>query len=123
MKLFLRRSRAFTLIEILVVVAVIGVLSSLVLVYLRSSRESGHDARRLEDVNQLRTYLELYYTDHTRYPVSLDLLVPDYIPSLPRDPSGGTYRYSALGAADICGSYHLGADLETSHNILNTDAD
>ena len=118
-----RTSGGFTLVEILTVVGVIAVISALVFAYVNVSRKSGRDARRLSDVAQLKNSLELYYTDHTRYPVSLDLLVPDYIPSLPRDPSGGTYRYSALGAADICGSYHLGADLETSHNILNTDAD
>src|SRR3989344_9166018 len=118
-----RTSGGFTLVEILTVVGVIAVISALVFAYVNVSRKSGRDARRLSDVAQLKNSLELYYTDHTRYPVSLDLLFPDYIPSLPRDPSGGTYRYSALGAADICGSYHLGADLETSHNILNTDSD
>jgi prepilin-type N-terminal cleavage/methylation domain-containing protein len=54
------RQGGFTLVELLVVIAIIGLLSSIVLAGLQTSRSKGRDARRLEDLNQIRTALFLY---------------------------------------------------------------
>lgn len=45
------------------------------------------DARRLAEVYQLRTALELYYDAHNQYPAALSDLVPTYISSLPVAPT------------------------------------
>lgn len=58
----------FTLIELLVVIAIIGLLSSVVLASLQGARESSRDARRLQDMKQLQTALEMYYNDNGEYP-------------------------------------------------------
>lgn len=58
----------FTLIELLVVVAIIGVLSSVVLASLSDARSSARDARRMADLRNMQTALELYYNDHDKYP-------------------------------------------------------
>ena len=50
----------FTLIELLIVIAIIGLLSTVVLVGLSGFRQSGRDARRLSDLQQLRVLLEQY---------------------------------------------------------------
>lgn len=60
--------QGFTLIELLVVVAIIGLLSTLSIIALNSARSKARDARRLADVNAIRTALELYYSDHGYYP-------------------------------------------------------
>jgi len=52
----------FTLIELLVVIAIIGLLSSLAVVSLNSARQKARDARRVSDVRQLATLLELENT-------------------------------------------------------------
>src|ERR1044072_6097963 len=94
--------RGFTLIELLVVIAIIGLLSSVVLASLNGARKKGRDARRLSDLKQLQTALELYYSDHTAYPVTstqasvasaLTALVPSYITAVSDDPLGGSYHY------------------------------
>ena len=55
------RARAgFTLIEVLVVVAIIGLLASVILASLNSARQRGRDARRLEDMNSLEKAFTLY---------------------------------------------------------------
>ena len=60
---------AFTLIELLVVIAIIGVLSTLSIVALGNARTKSRDARRVADVKQIATALELYYNDNGNYPV------------------------------------------------------
>ncbi len=55
---FIKNFNGFTLIELLIVVAIIGILSSVVLVSLNSARSKGKDARIIATVQQLRTQIE-----------------------------------------------------------------
>jgi len=50
-----------------VVIAIIGVLSSVVLVSLKGVREKSRDARRISDLTQIRTALILYYDAYGNY--------------------------------------------------------
>lgn len=52
---------AFTLIEMLVVVAVIGILSSVLLTALGPARNKAKDARIIQEINQVRAYAETLY--------------------------------------------------------------
>jgi prepilin-type N-terminal cleavage/methylation domain-containing protein len=60
--------QGFTLIELLVVVAIIGLLATLSIVALNNARARARDARRVADVKQIQTALELYYNDQGSYP-------------------------------------------------------
>lgn len=119
----------FTLIELIVVIAVVGVLATVITSYLGAARNRGNDSRRVSDVKQIQSALELYYSNHQSYPVTLNLLIADGdIASIPTPPKGLTgeitYKYSALGAGSDCNSYHLGVTLDDINNlILNTDSD
>jgi len=62
------KNKGFTLIELLVVIAIIGLLSSLAIVSLSAVRKKSRDAKRLADMRQIRTALELYYGRNGRYP-------------------------------------------------------
>ncbi len=64
--------KGFTLIELLVVIAIIGLLSTLSVVALSSAREKARNARRVADIKQVQTALELYYNDNNSYPTSVD---------------------------------------------------
>jgi prepilin-type N-terminal cleavage/methylation domain-containing protein len=61
-------SKGFTLIEILIVVAIIAILASVVLVGLGPTQQAGRDARRLSDLHETQTGLELYYNKCGYYP-------------------------------------------------------
>jgi type II secretion system protein G len=60
----------FTLVELLVVISIIGILASIGLVSFRSAQFRSRDAQRKSDMKQLTNALELFYSDHGRYPSS-----------------------------------------------------
>lgn len=70
MKLSGKHNRAFTLIEILVVIAVIGVLSSVVMISTSQSRMKARDAKRVAQLNQIKNALQMYFNDNGYYPVT-----------------------------------------------------
>jgi len=93
--------KAFTLVELLVVIAIIGILSTLSVVALNSARAKARDARRLSDIKQIRTALDMYYDSAGTYPTSL---IPgshlsynglDFLAKVPDDPlSSQHYIYT-----------------------------
>ncbi len=107
------------------VIAIIGILSSVVLASLNTARRKSRDARRIADLKQLQLALELYYDANSKYPAALTaaaLITPGYIPALPQDPTDLTvYPYDQISSG---ATYYLGASLETAgHSVLNADAD
>jgi prepilin-type N-terminal cleavage/methylation domain-containing protein len=65
-----QNKRGFTLIELLVVIAIIGLLSTMSVLALNQARARARDAKRLSDVKQIQTALELYYNEEGQYPVA-----------------------------------------------------
>ena len=63
-----RKHKGFTLIELLVVVAIIGLLASVIALNFTNSRRKARDAKRLTDIDQIRTGLDLYYSHGGGYP-------------------------------------------------------
>ncbi len=63
-----KNAKGFTLIELLVVIAIIGLLSTLAVIALNSARQKQRDAKRVSDIKQMQTALELYYADTSSYP-------------------------------------------------------
>lgn len=134
----INKRQGFTLIEILIVVAIIAILASMVLVGLGPLQRRGRDARRLSDLRQLQNGLELYFAKNSAYPTpqggsgamawaDLSAAIVGAGPalginSLPNDPASGagkTYTYASDGT-----SYVLGATLEDTGNpALNDDID
>ena len=93
--------KGFTLVELLVVIVIIGILATLATVALGSARLKARDARRISDVKQIQTALELYYNDAGKYPDALTFGQPlssgstVYMAAIPKDPS--TTTESACG--------------------------
>lgn len=60
--------KGFTLIEMLVVVAIIGLLAGMVIVGLGPARAKARDARRISEVNSIRNWAETQFTSPVGYP-------------------------------------------------------
>ncbi len=60
--------KGFTLIEILIVVAIIAILATVVLVGLGPTQQAGRDARRLSDLREVQQGLQLYFSKCGFYP-------------------------------------------------------
>ena len=63
--------KGFTLVELLVVIAIIALLSTMAVVALSSAREKARNVKRVADVKQIVTSLELYNNDANGYPVEM----------------------------------------------------
>jgi len=61
------KKKGFTLIEILVVIAIIGILAGVILVSLGKARSRARDAKRQSDIQQVLTAQVIYYGDNEKY--------------------------------------------------------
>ncbi len=101
------RTRGFTLIELMVVIAIIAVLTSIISVSIASSKQKSRDSKRVADVKLIQLALSQYYNDNGMYPLNIYAasgaapgggLAPTYLPVVPIDPQGGTGSCSAATA-------------------------
>lgn len=61
-------NRGFTLVELLVVMAILGILVTLIAGGFRTAQFRGRDARRKADLKQLANSLETFLSDYGAYP-------------------------------------------------------
>ena len=98
------------MIELLIVVAIIGILAALIIVSLNIVLSKARDARRKADINEIVKALDIYYLDNGQFPISggatypnggwsnsddaswstLASLLKSYINPLPKDPINST---------------------------------
>ena len=65
-----KNTSGFTLVELLVVLAIIAIMVTIGLVSFTSSQLRGHDAARKSDLKQVANDLEIFYSDYGKYPPS-----------------------------------------------------
>ncbi len=129
----------FTLIELMVVMVILGILTSIGALAYRTSQEKSRDIRRKSDVRQIASALEAYYNDKGKYPNDsfdgkiygcgsndasvcnwnqqfMDKNSTVYMQRLPNDPNSSRTYYYDVGAQN--NSYQLYARLE---NLKDND--
>lgn len=65
-----RIKRGFTLLEALVVIAIVGILAAIAIYSLNVTRASNRDAKRVSDVSVIRAALSQYWLQKAAYPAS-----------------------------------------------------
>jgi len=118
-------SKGFTLIEMLVVVAIIATLAAMIVPNLMQGSVDAQLAANKANIQNLKGTLQRYKLDNFTYPSSqqgLEALVdkpsgsPEpknwkgYLDSLPKDPWGNPYYYKFPGEHGTFDIYSLGAD-------------
>ncbi len=82
-----RGERGWTLIELVIVMAIITVLASLATVGARNAVYLAREATLKEDLFRMRDAIDQYYADKGKYPADLQALVTDqYMREVPVDP-------------------------------------
>ena len=71
------KSKGFTLVELLIVIAIIGLLASAVTFAISNVRARGRDAVRVADMDQLNKALDLYLNGNSNYPVAASAICID----------------------------------------------
>jgi len=113
------RQRGFTIIELLIVMAILGMLAVMVAPNLFNQADSARRDAVLSQISSLGSALDAYRLDMGQYPDSLDALVrnnsgraswngPYLRGDVPKDPWGNDYVYDTDGRTFTLKSY--GAD-------------
>jgi len=125
----MKKNRAFTLIETLVVVAIIGILASIIITSLLSARNKARDVKRKTEISQIGRFLVMscYFPDsgdgdYDIMPIAQELIAKNpqysqYLRNVPKDPKSGSdtqsgYRYIVSDNGTKCAIY---ANLENEN--------
>jgi general secretion pathway protein G len=121
------RQRGFTLIEVLVVVAILGILAAIVVPQIMDRPDEAKRVAAKADIGAIVQALKLYRLDNGNYPGTDQGLVAlvqrpttdpvpgnwnqkGYLSKLPKDPWGGDYQYLNPGVKGEIDVFSLGSD-------------
>ena len=131
-----RRSRGFTLIELMVVLVIIGVLAALIVPNMLDRADDARVTAARTDVNNLMQALKLYKLDNLRYPSgeqglqalvakpTVGVIPPNwrpYLDKLPSDPWGHPYQFANPGLKGEIDVSSFGADGVVGGEKTNAD--
>jgi prepilin-type N-terminal cleavage/methylation domain-containing protein len=121
----MKNNSGFTLIEMLIVIAIIAILAGIVLVGVSGFQASARDSRRISDIRNTQNLLELYYTQQGAYPEvegwsNLETAMVDTTDALPQPSETGGLEYYYESSDGL--EYIVGAALERPNNAARENA-
>lgn len=116
-----RQRAAFTLIELLMVIIVVGILAGILLLAISGARRAGGNAQSITEIDQLQTSIETFKTDRGAYPSSMGVFVGE----LPAQMQARVMRLVAKAFPRYTGDYAMlknDVALATQYNVANWPA-
>lgn len=123
--------RAFTLVELMVVIVIIGLLSGMVTLSVRSYLIAGKQSVAKMEISKISQALDTYYTQFDRYPsneqgigalVEKSKKFPEGILNkIPVDPWGNPYQYNYPGQNGAFDLISFGADFRPGGEGADSD--
>lgn len=102
LRTFVKRCRAFTLVELLIVIVVLAVLAAIVIPKFGDSSTRSREASLKSNLKIVRNAVDLFKTDTGAYPSTLDDLAASSAPANGKDTAGSS---KAITAGDFKGPY------------------
>lgn len=110
--------KGFSIAEIVVVIGVMALLTTLIYTSLDGSKRQSRDQKRVAEISSVRLALEEFYARNKYYPGQLSSIVPQYLSVLPTEAKYAPLKYNADDAN--CGFYHLYTTLESKISVLDS---
>ena len=85
----LKEGKGFTLVELLIVVAIIGIIVVVVVPLLYDAVQRGKQKRTMHDMRTIATGLEAYNVDYSSYPNNIITIEQNYLRATPRNDGWG----------------------------------
>lgn len=123
----LQNEKGFTLMELMVVIAVIGILAAMVLPKFATATASSQEAKAKADVRTVIGALEIYYADNGRYPATTAAAAKtalvsgakQYLKKWPKSWNGddAVYTYTAADGYEVKITPYDGATTISSNTL------
>lgn len=119
-----RSARGFTLLELMIVLAIMGILITIAQPSLKQSVIRAREAVLREDLYQMRDALDQYYADNGKYPAALNDLIDtsnkskSYLREIPRDPFTNAADWITVNLDDEDGGIF---DVHSASPLVATD--
>jgi general secretion pathway protein G len=125
------RAGAFTLIEVMIVIVILGLLAGIAAYSIPQYLDRAKRQKARTDISVFVGALDAYYGERGQYPGNqegLRALAPGYIKALPNDPWGRPYQYVQPGKSGAYDIVSYGADgreggTGADADITNSDKD
>lgn len=127
-----KKVAGFTLIEIVIVIAIMGVVSAAVYSSFDKSKAKSRDQKRVSDISAIQLSLEQYFNRKGYYPTSLTELVtptdpkdPKFLSEIPKDPvsnqpyTNNYFPMTRTQYSDKCITYQLWVQFEQTNQYID----
>ena len=131
--LYRPKKSGFTLVELMVVIAIIAILTGIIITGLVGSKAKSRDAKRASDLSQIALALEQYFDRCYQYPANItdlsqslgcptnngvQVTLGNFISKIPTDPTtNASYGYATNGTPPS--DFVLYTTFETGNSVMN----